>query len=167
MISHSNELENIKKWINALESGDYQQTTGRLRRGDAMCCLGVACDISDISNWTKNDRYMGEKDVLPNNVMAWLGISKADVKSEVNEGLFYYTHEWILSLPEHIKNKLEPILSFGTLSNAVDNNEHSYLSMLNDRGWTFKEIAELIRSNPPGLFNTDVVLQWNIQHNSK
>lgn len=40
--------ENIKKWIDALRSGKYQQGRKALRRegdGDEYCCLGVACAI--------------------------------------------------------------------------------------------------------------------------
>ncbi len=34
------------KWVAALRSGDYQQTTGQLRDDDnAFCCLGVLCNI--------------------------------------------------------------------------------------------------------------------------
>ena len=34
-----------RQWVEALRSGKYQQAKGSLRRGDAMCCLGVACDL--------------------------------------------------------------------------------------------------------------------------
>ena len=156
MTTHSNTSKNINQWIDALESDIYQQTTGRLRRGDAMCCLGIACHISNISNWD-NNRYLGEKEILPNEVTEWLGMTNTDGK----EGKFYFTHEWILSLPKDIKNKLESTLRYTyvrSFSDAIDYNASTYLSMLNDHGWTFKEIAELIRSNPPGLFHIDVVL---------
>ena len=33
--------ENIKTWVDALESGEYSQTTGRLYLNDGYCCLGV------------------------------------------------------------------------------------------------------------------------------
>lgn len=48
-------LDNAKKWVVALRSGDYPQTTGLLSRVDAFgsdigfCCLGVACKIANIS----------------------------------------------------------------------------------------------------------------------
>lgn len=34
-----------KKWVKALRSGDYEQTTCALRVGDGFCCLGVLADI--------------------------------------------------------------------------------------------------------------------------
>ena len=40
-----------EKWAVALESGDYQQTDGLLRKGDGYCCLGVGCDLSALGEW--------------------------------------------------------------------------------------------------------------------
>lgn len=37
--------QNIKIWIDALRSGEYKQTGGRLQDAQGYCCLGVACDI--------------------------------------------------------------------------------------------------------------------------
>lgn len=34
-----------KKWLKALRSGDYEQTTGRLKDQAGHCCLGVLCSI--------------------------------------------------------------------------------------------------------------------------
>lgn len=40
-----------RKWIEALRSGRYRQTTGRLTDGEGgYCCLGVLCAIQD-PNW--------------------------------------------------------------------------------------------------------------------
>lgn len=35
----------MKKVINALHSGEYQQGRGRLRRGNCFCVQGVICDM--------------------------------------------------------------------------------------------------------------------------
>ena len=35
----------IQKWVIALRSGEYSQTTGTLEDDSGHCCLGVACDI--------------------------------------------------------------------------------------------------------------------------
>lgn len=39
--------ERIQKWVDALRSGKYQQTTNKLSsyRGRSFCCLGVAEDL--------------------------------------------------------------------------------------------------------------------------
>lgn len=41
------------KWLEALRSGRYAQTTTQLRSDDGVgyCCLGVACDVFDPDKW--------------------------------------------------------------------------------------------------------------------
>jgi hypothetical protein len=84
--------ENIRKWVDALRSGEYGQTTGKLRRDDSFCCLGVACDLSPLGKWESlssvgNLLYVlhktdeeGEKiaheNDLPHRVADWLGIDQ-------------------------------------------------------------------------------------------
>ena len=43
-------------WVDALRSGDYQQTNGTLRRKEAFCVLGVACDVSGVGEWAEPAR---------------------------------------------------------------------------------------------------------------
>jgi len=64
-----------KKWIDALRSGDYKQTTHVLRKGNSYCCLGVLCDVMDCK-WEKDTEcYVAHYDndseysILPNTVM--------------------------------------------------------------------------------------------------
>ncbi len=43
------------RWIEALRSGEYKQGMAKLRTiDDRFCCLGVLCDISNISTWINN-----------------------------------------------------------------------------------------------------------------
>lgn len=44
--------ERAMELAEALESGKYQQTTGRLRKSNSFCVLGVACEISKIGHWS-------------------------------------------------------------------------------------------------------------------
>ena len=37
--------DNVKKWVEALRSGKYTQTTKCLQNQKGYCCLGVACDL--------------------------------------------------------------------------------------------------------------------------
>lgn len=76
--------ENVEAWVAALRSGEYQQGTMVLRRGDKFCCLGVACDLAEkagiIKGFKGNDfgedvySYGGEPHELPIPVQDWLGI---------------------------------------------------------------------------------------------
>lgn len=38
--------ENMKKWIDALRSGEYSQARGQLKDGDSYCCLGVLAVVA-------------------------------------------------------------------------------------------------------------------------
>lgn len=53
------------KWVAALRSGEYKQTTGSLRDTDEnnqhlYCCLGVLCDVIDPTKWTVSGHYIFE-----------------------------------------------------------------------------------------------------------
>jgi hypothetical protein len=44
-------LEHAKTWIEALESGKYPQTRGRLKNRQGYDFLGVACELSGLSRF--------------------------------------------------------------------------------------------------------------------
>ncbi len=115
--------------VEALRSGEYKQTKGTLRRGNSFCCLGVACDISGLGEWEKDEGSLyqfrpvdGTRPVdglLPEIVRSWLGFST----------------------------------SAGDLDFVgADNHLHvTALSHLNDNGKRFTTIAKIIESEPEGL----------------
>lgn len=37
------------KWIKALRSGEYEQTSGSLEAGGKFCCLGVLCKLENVN----------------------------------------------------------------------------------------------------------------------
>jgi hypothetical protein len=82
-------LERMQLLVDALESGEYEQTTSVLRRDTAFCCLGVACDISGIGQWVQNGgeefTYRCATDfsmsVLPMDVVDWLGLERSEYVS--------------------------------------------------------------------------------------
>lgn len=39
-----------------------------------MCCLGVLCDLSGLSEWEHGETYLNESLALPIEVMEWAGI---------------------------------------------------------------------------------------------
>lgn len=118
--------QNAKKWVAALESGDYEQTDGVLKSksGFEYCCLGVACEVyrqeTGLGRWTEEHRFSASAEdartaTLPNRVMEWLGINDA-----------YGTYD-------------------DGYKSLTDHNDHDK--------FTFKEIAEIIKSEPKGLFS--------------
>jgi hypothetical protein len=80
------------RWLEALRSGDYKQTTATLRSTDnGYCCLGVLCELAlqegivrreDGERWST---YIATGDGggysdcnLPEAVQEWAGIDEAD-----------------------------------------------------------------------------------------
>jgi hypothetical protein len=80
--------KNIRKWVEALRSGKFKQTSGSLKRGDAYCCLGVACEISGLfTGWKLLFPYADTAETvkegvnettLPRLAMDWLGVDETD-----------------------------------------------------------------------------------------
>lgn len=79
--------ENIKKWVDALRSGKYQQIIGRLGSADKneYCCLGVACEVAlqnglPIRKGTCDESVTYDDSGLhmPQSVVNWLGLKFED-----------------------------------------------------------------------------------------
>ena len=103
--------------VAARRSGDYEQTMGGLKDGVGYCCLGVACDVSELGKWEDDGVYScGEEHKC--------GGYLTDVICD------YY--------------------GLSTISGTFD--DERSLAELNDSGKTFNEIADIIESEPPGLF---------------
>ena len=149
------QAEHRKLWIEALRSGQYDQTAGALKASYASdllshpdqdvkyCCLGVACEISGLGEWYNDHtpvyQIRGEYTTdncttLPALVQAWLGLDN-------NNG-------------SHVRGGQEQ-------NPSGPNNFRSPISLatLNDSGHTFDEIADIIESEPEGLLKTTVQFQ--------
>ena len=109
-------------WIKALESGKYKQTRGNLRDADgSMCCLGVLCHISKQSAWTRLD--FGDN-------------RRAYGRGEDRDGLL---------LPESVQKWAG--LKYPNPQFPCENGK-VFASVLNDdRNFTFKQIAALVRKH--------------------
>jgi hypothetical protein len=72
-----------RKWAQALESGEYKQGMGQLRKGDKFCALGVLCNLHaqehpQIAAKEKvKSRYLCASTELPFEVMAWAGMDSS------------------------------------------------------------------------------------------
>lgn len=81
--------ERREKWAELLESGEFEQATGRLRNRDGdMCCLGVACELyrreTGRGAWVESEDGDGalafaleatqDDGILPMEVTRWLGL---------------------------------------------------------------------------------------------
>lgn len=114
------------KWVKALRSGKYRQTSSVLYDGGAFCCLGVLCDISKKRKWHKADdssyRYgRAGTTVLPAYVRDWAGMLSASGTSSI-------------------------------IDRSHQNGGHHDLISMNDRkGWSFKKIARWIERHYESL----------------
>lgn len=94
---------NFRKWLDALRSGDYEQTTyvlARVRKLDDMpikfCAVGVACEISGVSEWLFTYQYAIRAagydvtipypspvrvNTFPTVVLEWLGLDSDHIVS--------------------------------------------------------------------------------------
>lgn len=119
--------ENRAKWVAALRSGNYSQTKEVLcDGGGGYCCLGVLCDIYE--------KETG--DTLPKKESGMYKVSEDTLLD------FPYVREWV---------GLQ-----GTQGEFATRTDipASLLTALNDEwdNWDFNKLADLIESEPEGLF---------------
>jgi hypothetical protein len=116
-----------RRWVEALRSGKYRQGVGSLRIRDTFCCLGVACDVfKDELGFSWN--MDGRRSAIVGHEL--LETSVLLPRFMLHLGLSTCTGEF--------KTSSAPFL----LS----------LAKSNDDGKTFAEIADIIESEPEGLF---------------
>ena len=115
--------------VKALRSGDYDQTTGKLRDEDAYCCLGVACDLSGLGEWAGNDY-----------VVTALMRSWCNLPAEVADYYGFVTRDGDFEMEREREMEREM--------------EYPSLVTLNDAGENFESIAQLIEEEPVGLVQT-------------
>ena len=127
---------NRTAWVEALTSGEYAQGQGWLRttigdetEDDRFCCLGVLCDISGLGEWRSNP--------------------------DPSQGMFYVVEGSIFAdtnLPEAVREWAGLRTPHGTYDKGEDFNpkdpttfaDQQTLTMLNDNGADFEEIAAMV-----------------------
>lgn len=122
--------DNAKLWVAALRSGRFKQGRGCLTKlvdgGQLDCCLGVACKVA-IEN----------------------GLA-VEVKPATFDVLMYEGETGIL--PESVASWLGLEKCNGVFGKVPS--DFQQLTEMNDNGKTFAEIADIIESEPEGLFVT-------------
>jgi len=82
-----------QKWVDALRSGEYQQTQRYLRTDNGFCCLGVLCDLYAKENnveWNlvnngHNYEFQDKESYLPSSVRKWAGVKSHNADFIINE----------------------------------------------------------------------------------
>lgn len=83
--------ENIRKWVEALRSGEYKQFKYGLTNDErsAFCCLGVACEVyrkeTGLGMWSQN-AFDGVDNILPESVSKFLGLHYNKFQSPIVRG---------------------------------------------------------------------------------
>lgn len=116
-----------ERWVAALRSGDYRQTKGALRDSDGFCCLGVLCEITKEETgleWTVDGWFDGSRIGLGGRISETVGIREATIPLETIPP----TQRHLAGDPRTVKRDY-------------------WLSDLNDRGFTFDQIADLIEAS--------------------
>ena len=114
-----------QRWVEALRSGEYEQGQGKLGRhweGNEKaqyCCLGVLCEIADeATTWVDHD-----------------------------EGGYKYmvTEKGSMAYPSYsLTARVDLPGRFGEFPREVEDLIGNTLADLNDAGFTFSQIADLI-----------------------
>lgn len=109
--------------VAALRSGKYKQGTGKLRNptDNSFCCLGVACDISGLSNWV------------------------ADNVNDDDKPRFYLGAQ--TQLPPSVKDYFDFHSNEGAYSDSVSADDYRSLIAMNDSGVPFAKIADFIEKH--------------------
>lgn len=88
---------NQAKWVEALESGDFEQGQLALKKDNKYCCLGVAAEIFKTNNvkinvgWVGTIIYDGCEGVAPEYVMQALSLnSELGDRSDGSRGTSLY-----------------------------------------------------------------------------
>jgi len=115
------------KWLEALRSGKYEQGAGHLCKNDKYCCLGVLCDIIGLDYKEENN----------------LKVFSDKVNGDKVDKIFSLPYRILGDV--HLNN---PAGGYFELDGGSTS-----LALLNDAGKTFEEIADIIESEPSGLFN--------------
>lgn len=105
------------KWLTALRSGKYEQTTKMLHRtGNGYCCLGVLCDVVDAGKW---------QDLML-----------------VAGGASSYVGQYSLEQPDRCYTSFPPVGLMAAVE--LKYTDAMTLSSMNDRGDGFEDIAHFI-----------------------
>lgn len=93
-LSKEKQLHNLKVWVQALRSGKYRQTQGRLKDDKGYCGLGVAHDLIPGCEWIQ-----GESAFIPFDCRVFgKTIIGRQIESEALEKFFGLSQEEMLNL---------------------------------------------------------------------
>lgn len=131
-----------KTWVKALESGKFRQgrqvLTARKNKALAHCCLGLACHINreELSSTKVGSciSYDRQASVLPEFMVDKLGLGTC--------GGGFVVDKTVAAL----------INGIAGMQLVYPGDKYDLITLNDKNRFTFKEIAQVIRAKPPGLF---------------
>jgi hypothetical protein len=120
-----------ENWADAMESGKYSQTTFCMRDSKGFCCLGLACHLLDPDGWSQDgDNYRFQYTAAGDDVVNTDHLPRT-VRQQYGGGIGPLGLNIGGRVPDE-NGYTVPMRGFS-------------LSMLNDSGATFKEMAQIVR----------------------
>lgn len=113
-------LDDLNQWCEALTSGRYKQDKMQLKTPIGNCCLGVLCEIHNVE-WVEQSGYLFEDNQLGNEELS-INFFGELTRTGVFKGFSLIAYEQ-------------------QLSNSI----YISLAALNDGGYGFVDIAQVIR----------------------
>lgn len=142
-ISKAQIKRNRKAWLEALRSGKFKQTKGKLRsRNGAYCCLGVACEVLEVPRvWDSREYQYGTEEVLDLMKDEYIEPSKWNDYSSTS---LPRVAAALLGVDQHEVRLAKPV----TFTHKGEECSEDNLIELNDTyGWSFAQIADAIEKN--------------------
>lgn len=145
------DVKMIRKWVEALESGDYNQGQGLLKQVNKHegkvehCCLGVLCEIAG-EEWIEQDDGVGSRPTVAYREVPVLSTSGLEhTRTEYTDAYLPY------SLAERVLDRgtsdpeVEITAEIAECNDMFREGETYGLTQLNDEGIPFDMIARAIR----------------------
>jgi hypothetical protein len=126
--------ENAQHWLKALRSGDFKQSRYALKSDSGYCCLGVACEVSDLGefSYSKPDKHL----------------------FVINEPNFY--EQKTDSLPQQVaqyyKIKSDLVILNDSDRELIGSRQVSLDELNDDSRYTFEQIADFIEKYQDQIF---------------
>lgn len=133
--------EVMEKWVAALRSGEYAQTSGELRAANedgshSYCCLGVLCDLHRKEHNADGSDYHYQWETLPSRLCG----SHRHVGAYANhtDNLPHSVREWAGVRED------DPTIHCEFDEGDECEGDHGITYLNDDMGWTFSSLADVI-----------------------
>jgi hypothetical protein len=132
-------------WLNGLRSGEFEQCRGKLSDGTGYCCLGVLSELA--SREGVCEKEVSEETFMVRNGSHAVPMTETTVRYdgdinylpyEVTRWAFEDADEYLMPIEHYIKENPSVLASNGDMATKTT------LSQLNDQGFTFEQIADII-----------------------